>query len=120
MELGDNVAWSGSREFAQKNAAGATAAYAQYRRQIGPLSKQAPFFTLIGNWEGESGKFPEESIAQVAGVRRALLPNPDHLTYPQGGSEREDYYAFSWGDVLYVMLNIQTYSKPSSPPAFPA
>ena len=26
-----------------------------------------------------------------------------------------DYYAFSWGGVLYLMLNIQTYSKPSKP-----
>jgi hypothetical protein len=48
------------------------------------------------------------------------LPAPNHLTYPQGGSEREDYYAFSWGDVLYVMLNIQTYSKPSNPANLPS
>lgn len=119
LELGDNVAWPGSREYPQKDAAGASNAYARYRRQIGPLSMNSPFYTIIGNWGGESGKFPQESIDTVAAVRRALLPNPNHLTYPQGGSDREDYYAFSWGDVLYVMLNIQTYSKPSRPDQFP-
>jgi len=32
----------------------------------------------------------------------------------------EDYYAFSWGDALYVILNIQTYSKPSNPKELPS
>jgi len=120
LDLGDNVAWRGSREFPQTSSDGALSAYARYRRQIGPLSMQCPHFAVIGNWEGESGKFPEKSIEIVAAVRRAMLPGPNHLTYPQGGSEREDYYAFSWGDVLYVMLNIQTYSKPSDPDRLPS
>jgi hypothetical protein len=120
LDLGDNVAWAGSREYPQRDASGATNAYARYRRQIGPLSTHAPFFSIIGNWGGESGKFPERSIQTVAAVRRALLPNPNHLTYPQGGNDAEDYYAFTWGDVLYVMLNIQTYSKPSQPDRLPS
>ena len=117
LDLGDNVAWRGSREYAQTDSSGAFAAYVQYRRQIGPLSLNAPHFAVIGNWGGESGKFPEKNIQLVGAVRRALLPGPNHLTYPQGGSEGEDYYAFSWGDALYILLNIQTYSKPSNPKA---
>ncbi len=120
LDLGDNVAWPGSREFPQKDPNGAMNAYARYRRQIGPLSINAPHFAILGNWGGENGKFPEKSIEIVAAVRRSLLPAPDHKTYPQGGSEKEDYYAFTWGDVLYVMLNIQTYSKPSNPEALPS
>ena len=115
LDLGDITAWPGSREYPQKDSAGAISAYARYRRQIGPLTLNSPYFSVIGNWSGESGKFPEENIEIAASVRRALVPGPNHLTYPQGGSEREDYYAFSWGDVLYVVLNIQTYSKPSNP-----
>ncbi|HXJ55370.1 MAG TPA: metallophosphoesterase [Verrucomicrobiae bacterium] len=117
LDLGDNVAWAGSREYAQEDGSGAFEAYAQYRRQIAPLSLHAPHFALIGNWAGESGKFPRKSIQLAGEVRRALLPGPNHLTYPQGGSAGEDYYAFSWGDALYVFLNIQTYSKPSDPKA---
>jgi hypothetical protein len=119
LDLGDNVAWPGSREYPQRNASGAMSAYGRYRRQIGPLSVHCPHFAVIGNWVGESGKFPEPSIQIAASVRRNLLPGPNHQTYPQGGSEGEDYYAFSWGDVLYVILNIQTYSKPSKPDRLP-
>ena len=115
LDLGDNVAWGGSREYPQTNSGGAVSAYVRYRQQIGPLSANCPHFAVIGNWSGESGKFPEKSIQLVSSIRRSLLPGPNHQTYPQGGSEGEDYYAFSWGDVLYVMLNIQTYSKPSKP-----
>ncbi len=120
LDLGDNAAWPGSREFPQQNSAGALSAYARYRRQIGPLSMNSPHFAILGNWSGESGKFPEKSIQTVAAVRRTLLPGPNHQTYPQGGSEGEDYYAFTWGDALYVMLNIQTYSIPSDPSRFPS
>lgn len=115
LALGDNVAWPGSREYPQTAPQGAVSAYAMYRKHIGPLTLNCPHFGIIGNWAGESGKFPEKSIKLVSDVRRKFLPNPGHLTYPQGGSEREDFYAFSWGDVLYVMLNIQTHSKPSKP-----
>jgi len=115
LDLGDNVAWPGSREDAQESPDGAVAAYALYRRQLGPLSLNASHFAVIGNWSGESGKFPQKSIELMASVRRAFLPGPNHLTYPQGGSEREDYYAFSWGDALYIILNVQTYSKPAQP-----
>ena len=90
LDLGDNVAWAGSREYAQTNQGRAVSAYAQYRRQIGPLSVNCPHFALIGNWSGESGKFPEKSIQMAASVRRNLLPGPNHQTYPQGGSEGED------------------------------
>jgi len=120
LDLGDNVAWRGSREFPQTSSDGALSAYARYRRQIGPLSMHCPHFAVIGNWAGENGKFPEKNIEIVAAVRRAMLPGPNHQTYPQGGSEREDYYAFSWGDALYVILNIQTYSKPSDPDQLPS
>jgi phosphodiesterase/alkaline phosphatase D-like protein len=120
LDLGDNVAWPGSREYGQKSPDGAVEAYARYRRQLGPLSMNSPHFAVIGNWSGESGKFPERSIEMMAAVRRAFLPGPNHQTYPQGGSQREDYYAFSWGDALYVILNIQTYSAPSRPNELPS
>jgi 3',5'-cyclic AMP phosphodiesterase CpdA len=113
LALGDNVAWNGSREYAQTNTQGAVGAYAMYRSHIGPLTQSCPHFGIIGNWAGESGKFPEQNIRLVTQIRQAFLPNPNETTYPQGGNKWEDYYAFSWGDVLYVMLNIQTYSEPS-------
>lgn len=115
LALGDNVAWYTSREFPQDDDGGARFSYDMYRRHLAPLSESCPHFGLIGNWEGESGKFPDESQNLVSAVRRQFTPNPDHRTYPQGGSSEEDYYAFEWGPALFVVLNVQTYSEPSGP-----
>ncbi len=84
-----------------------------YRRHVAPLTMSAPHVGLIGNWEGENGKFLDTEIETVAAVRRRYTPNPNHQTYPEGGSEREDYYAFTWGPVLYVMLDVLSYTEPS-------
>ena len=113
LALGDNVAWPTSRNRPQLDDVGATRAYDMYRRHTAPLSMSCPHFGLIGNWEGETGKVPAESSALVAAVRRQYTPNPDHRTYPQGGSPNEDYYAFDWGPVLFVVLNVQSYTTPS-------
>ena len=113
IALGDNVAWYTSREFPQADDSGAIQSYTMYRQHIAPVSISSPHFGLIGNWEGESGKTTPESAARMAAVRKRFAPNPDHLTYPQGGSPNEDYYAFDWGPVLFVALNVQSYSAPS-------
>ena len=111
--LGDNVAWATSRDYPQTDDYGANLAYTMYRRHMAPLSVSCPHFGLIGNWEGESGKVPAESAALMAAVRRRYTPSPNDLTYPQGGSPNEDYYAFDWGPALFVVLNVQSYSVPS-------
>ncbi len=118
--LGDNVAWSTSRESPQHSSDGAERAYDMYRRHLGPLTAYTPHFSLLGNWEGETGKFPQESIDLVRAVRHRYLPNPDQHTYPQGGSAGQDYYAFTWGPVLFVVLNVQGYTKASTPLVLPA
>lgn len=115
MALGDNVAWGSSRDHTQRDADEATRAYEMYRRHVGPLVASAPHFGLVGNWEGESGKFPAESIERVRSVRTLLLPNPDAGTYRQGGSEGQDYFAFSWGDALWIALNVQSYTTATQP-----
>ena len=84
IALGDNVAWTRSRDQPQGDDLGATRAYTMYRQHIAPLSMMSPHFGLIGNWEGESGKFPAESKTRTAAVRRRFLPGPNDVTYPQG------------------------------------
>ncbi len=119
IALGDNVAWQSSRDYAQDSSEGAERAYEMYRRHIAPFSGSASHFSLLGNWEGETGKFPAVSVGLVRGVRHRFLPNPDHTTYPQSGSAGQDYYAFTWGPALFVILNVQGYTKASGPLALP-
>jgi hypothetical protein len=85
-------------------------AYLNYRFLISPTLGSVPHFGLIGNWEGENGDYDPEEIAWSMEQRLLYLPNSEPATYPEGGSEFEDYYAFTWGDALIVVLNVMTYT----------
>lgn len=85
--------------------------YLNYRRLLGDVLSGASLFPVIGNWEGENGDYTEEEINRSREQRVLYSPGPDPDTYPQGGSPYEDYYAFEWGDALFVVLNVMTYTK---------
>ncbi len=84
--------------------------YLSLRRSLGDLPSQVSVFSAIGNWEGENGWHPPQNREWAREARTAFLPNPDAKTYPEGGSIYEDYYAFTWGDALFVVLNPLTYT----------
>lgn len=85
-------------------------AYLNYRRLLGDALGNAPIFHVIGNWEGENGDYTPEEIDRSRSQRLLYVPGPTPETYPQGGGEHEDYYAFTWGDALFVVLNVMTYT----------
>lgn len=89
---------------------GAREAYMNYRSLMGPLLGRTAHFPVIGNWEGENGCFGEDIIERSRSQRLLYMPAPEPTTYPEGGSPDEDYYAFEWGDALFVVLNVMTYT----------
>ncbi len=84
--------------------------YVLYRGLVGPTLGQMAHFNVIGNWDGENGYFTDQEIAYSRQARLDYIPGPTPRTYPEGGSEHEDYYAFTWGDALFVVLNVMTYT----------
>jgi hypothetical protein len=86
------------------------AAYLNYRRSMGNLSGKVAHFGVVGNWDGENGEFTSEEIMRSRDARMLYTPNPTPETYPEGGSPSQDYYAFTWGDALFVVLNVMTYT----------
>lgn len=90
-----------------------------YRQYLGKLCHSAPFFFCLGNHEGESGYWldqtPPNNIA-VYGTnwRKFYYPNPypndfysGNMTQePWGIGYPENYYAFTWGDALFVILDV--------------
>ena len=84
--------------------------YSALRHGLSDLPSSVPVFTVIGNWEGENGWHPARERNWAQQARRAWLPNPDAGTYPEGGSENEDYYGFTWGNVLFLVLNVTGYT----------
>jgi len=121
-----------------------------WRDAFAPLLSAVPSFMVLGNHEGEAGYYvthrQESSVeylqrwGTVARKRYYLNPGPD--TYPEGGeNERwsgdpsspatggaeqgnrspfENYYAWTWGDALFVVLDVHRYTKVGgTPPASP-
>jgi predicted phosphodiesterase len=84
--------------------------YLNYRRLLGDALGNAAHFAVIGNWEGENGDYTAEQIERSRSQRLLYVPNPTPTTYPEGGSPAQDYYAFTWGDALFVVLNVMSYT----------
>jgi len=84
--------------------------FLDYRRLLGLLASQAPHFLVLGNWDGEKGHFTEEERLRARGPRFDYLPNPRAEDHPEGGGPNQDYYAFTWGDALFVVLNVVSYT----------
>jgi hypothetical protein len=88
----------------------ARSAYRNYRAAYGdPLGSYA-HFPVLGGWDSENGCNTVDEIERSRSQRLLYLPGPTPDTYPQGGSPFEDYYAFTWGDALFVVLNVYTYT----------
>jgi predicted phosphodiesterase len=85
-------------------------AYLNYRRLLGNTLGNAAHFAVVGNWEGENGCNTVEEIQRSASQRLLYVPGPSPATYAQGGSPNQDYYAFTWGDALFVVLNVMSYT----------
>ena len=86
------------------------AAYLNYRQTFGPTLASAAHFLAIGGWDSESGCNTPQEIDRSRSQRLLYLPGPTPQTYPEGGSPYQDYYAFTWGDALFVVLNVFTYT----------
>ena len=116
MALGDNVGWSGSKRNV-KDPKLARQAYSMYRKGLAPLLNQGSYFGVIGNWEGENAIVPKTERHHARDIRQRYMPGPDHTYGTYGGSSQQDYYAVKWGDALFIVLNVQSYSYPSKPAA---
>ena len=86
------------------------AAYLNYRTLLGDSIGHAAHFPTIGNWEGENGSFTADEIMRSMQERWLYVPAPGPTTYPESGSPNQDYYAFTWGDAVFIVLNVMTYT----------
>ena len=102
--------------------------YKELRGRIKAVSGDIPFFQVLGNHEQEMGwnLDDEADPAQTqpimaSNARRAIFPNPKpdgfytgntdaSLTYLDDDHLREDYYAWTWGDALFICLDPYWYT----------
>jgi hypothetical protein len=112
-----------------KNLAEATECYLEQRSFLSEVTHSVPFFLAIGNHEGEQGwhyykqRDLEGNLATWSTLaRKAVIPHPDRGGFYRISNEympdliaRESYFAWEWGDALFVVLEPywNTMNKPS-------
>lgn len=80
-----------------------------------------PLFMALGNHDGEQGWQDAATAATVGAwsmtARKALFLNPEPDGFYSGNTQpsgqigaRQNYYAFTWGDALFVVLDPFTYT----------
>jgi predicted phosphodiesterase len=100
-----------------------TAAEPQYWAQRYYFSLlNTPLFLVLGNHDGEGapkGSGGQEMSTWSARLRTQLFPNPVPDAFYTGNSTPgetvgalQDYYAWEWGDALYIVLDPYWYTPP--------
>lgn len=98
------------------------AIYKQQLPYFDLVTRTAPLFLTIGNHEGEFGKYLDGTMNNVAAMstkaRTTYYPNPAPNDFYSGNVEKEpllgqpqNYYAFTWGDALFVSIDPYRYSE---------
>lgn len=121
------------------SAAGAVERWRLWRDTYTPLLESLPAFMALGNHEGEAGYYrelltPEGPLSLQrwgTSARKQYLLNPLPTTYPEGGeaqgfvdpeepsdagpfsnrSPLQNYFAWTWGDALFVVLDVHRYTQ---------
>jgi len=137
LDLGDTFAMDPSPLGTGMTEAEAEAAYYVQRPYMGLISHSIPILLAIGNHENEEGwnfddtfSPPDQSLAIVGmRARKIYFPNPIPDDFYTGNTNpfpvefedaygdefgediyREDYYAWEWGDALFVVIEPYHYS----------
>ncbi|MGF7141479.1 T9SS type A sorting domain-containing protein [Roseimarinus sediminis] len=99
------------------------------REYFGRVGHSVPLFFCLGNHEGESGYYLLQTPPENLGVwgtlsRKLYYPNPFPDDFYTGNSNREEYgidypenyYAWEWGDALFIVLDAYRYYTVNAKP----
>ena len=105
-----------------------------YRPFLGQICNSVPFYIALGNHEGERKHHFNYPIAPPNNLpingtlsRKKYFPNPYPNTFYSGNTtsesygvdKPENYYAWTWGDALFVVLDPYRYDSRSDTSAKP-
>lgn len=119
FDLGDTFM---SEKQTEKTQAVITSRHVLFRPYFGSVCHSVPLFLVIGNHEGELGwgldGTPNNLAVMASNTRKLYYPNPLPNSYYTGNTKeepfvglRENYYAFTWGDALFVVLDPYWYTQ---------
>lgn len=98
--------------------------YARYRPLLGGMSSLVPFYFVMGNHEGQNNYYlpqnPPNNLAVQASIwKKYYYPNPSPNEFYSGNTDLEgngigspeNYYSWTWGDALFVVLDAYRYQS---------
>lgn len=95
--------------------------YINQRQHLGTVCDNVPYFFILGNHELEARSYYDGTENCIASwsktARKKYIPNPQPDSFYSGcnGStddgSRQNYFAFEWGDALFVTLDVFWYSN---------
>jgi hypothetical protein len=85
---------------------GEAAEWTDFLTALGPTSAQIPFMASIGNHDTGPGEGEEASYNQLFALPRSAGPS---------GSGTEDYYYFTAGNAIFVVLSTETFTGGATP-----
>lgn len=90
-----------------------------YRPFLGEICHSVPFYVCLGNHEGENNYYynmspPNNLCVWGTQSRKYYYPNPypnafysgNTINEPFGIGSPENYYAWQWGDALFIVLDV--------------
>ena len=94
----------------------AAAQYLAQRYYFGETAHSAPLFLVLGNHDGEAGRWLDGSTNNMTlwanAERKRYFPNPEpdkfysgNGTPSAGAGLLQDYYSWEWGDALFIVLD---------------
>lgn len=99
-----------------------------YRPFLGSICHSIPFYVCLGNHEGENDYYFGQNGGNNLCVwgtqwRKYYFPNPSPNSFysgntaiePYGIGNPENYYAWNWGDALFVVLDVYRDQCDTSP-----
>jgi len=90
-----------------------------YRHFWDKVCKSMPLFLVNGNHEGEL-RWREDMFDIATAVRKKYYPTPTPDKFYSGSDstesigKRENYYAWHWGDALFVVIDVYGYTEKRS------
>lgn len=101
---------------------GAAAQYVAQRYYFGTIAHSAPLFLILGNHDGEAGRWldgkPDNLSVWSNMQRKRYFPNPIPDSFYTGNATADpqagllqNYYAWEWGDALFIALDPFWFSK---------
>ncbi len=83
--------------------------YLAQRYYFGLLCSAAPLFLVLGNHDGEQGRFlngGDDNMAVWSNMmRKKYFPNPISGGEDPNAGVLQDYYSWEWGDALFIALD---------------